>query len=558
MIQRALLLAPLLSPAAPAAIADDDTPGHQADLHFGPMIGGQDIVFDLRTSVPGSLAYVFLGTGNAPLIPANPLIPVIGPTPPGFTVLPTDANGHLRVEIATQPGQFPAQTGVAIFFQAAVVLPTGKLAGSKVKATEIEPAPPVPGFLTDQAASLLPPGFDTLGASEVAAIDYNRDGWVDLVLNSDNDLHLWTNDGTGAFNDDSVNVPFPGDPIANLTVGDLDDDGDPDIVTAGSWDGVVGAIDRLWLNDGAGVFTEDAAFPDGVGLTFDIELGDVDQDGDLDMALAIQPDEIPGAQGTDQIYINTGGSFSADAAYAALATNDDQTNSRAVQFGDVDTNGTLDLYVGKSDSTGLVGGIGQRNRLFFNDGAGTFTDVTDTNILHTWSDNSEDAELVDIDGDGDLDILVSNSLFGVQVDVSGDVMINLGGLQGGTEGVFADNPASFLDFSDPATNIRFGVEAADIDADGDKDVLVMVHDAVIPGGDPQQLLFINDGGSQGGVEGAYIQAAWFDPVNAISNGAALFDADNDGDLEILITANGVVFSDPSQAFRVRLMQNAQL
>ena len=100
------------------------------------------------------------------------------------------------------------------------------------------------------------------------------------------------------------------------------------------------------------------------------------------------------------------------------------------------------------------------------------------------------------------------------------------------------------------------VNAADLEADGDLDVLCTVHDGFVSG--TQQLLFMNQGCSQGGVEGVFAQDTLFDPADAIISGAALFDAEGDGDVDMLLPVNGVITGDPAQGFRTRFMINTYL
>ena len=235
--------------------------------------------------------------------------------------------------------------------------------------------------------------------------------------------------------------------------------------------------------------------------------------------------------------------------------NEDLTDTRGVELGDVDRNGTLDVFVAKSDTAIASITTGEQNRLLLGDGSGGFTDVTATN-LPAFIDNSQDVELADVDGDGDLDAIVGNSVFAVTTASSGDVLINLGGIQGGTEGVFVDNPVSFLEPSTLDNIIRMSVNAGDLDADGDLDALVTVHDGFVSG--TQQMLFYNLGAAGGGGEGFFVQDLLFDPADAIVSGSVLFDADGDGDLDILLPVNGVISGDPAQQFRTRLLMNTHL
>ena len=84
----------------------------------------------------------------------------------------------------------------------------------------------------------------------------------------------------------------------HVELGDLDGDGDLDAFTANS------GANRVWINDGAGVFTDSGQ---GLGdhLSHGVDLGDLDGDGDLDAFVANGDDEA------NRVWVNDGsGSFS--------------------------------------------------------------------------------------------------------------------------------------------------------------------------------------------------------------------------------------------------------
>ena len=116
---------------------------------------------------------------------------------------------------------------------------------------------------------------------DIALADFDRDGDLDaLVTNGFRDTdgfpsRLFLNDGAGQFTDSGqILNPTIG---SHLAVGDLDLDGDLDIFIANS-----DLPDEVWLNDGTGHFSDS-----GLGLEgkFSVKpsLGDLDGDGDLDV-----------------------------------------------------------------------------------------------------------------------------------------------------------------------------------------------------------------------------------------------------------------------------------
>ena len=148
--------------------------------------------------------------------------------------------------------------------------------------------------------------------------------------------------------------------------GDFDGDGDQDLIFP-----VGGTLPVLYYrNDGAGSFT-DTTGAAGLGASPDKPhaciAGDMDNDGDLDVFLAVQYEP-------NRLYINDGsGSFTDEAAARGVAAA--VTNAFTASLGDYDRDGWVDLYVGNYVS---AAGVGEANQLFRNLGNGYFTDVTAT------------------------------------------------------------------------------------------------------------------------------------------------------------------------------------
>ncbi len=164
-----------------------------------------------------------------------------------------------------------------------------------------------------------------------------------------------------------------------------------------------GGRTRLWLNDGAGRFTDATAarMPDlRVRFSWDLELADVDNDADLDALVSCK--RCPGSH----LFRNDGsGTFTEDARGLPQYTNNYEFEAM-----DLDGDGLLDL-VTMNDGE-IVGGnsSSRREHVFRNDGKGRFRDATDA----WWpldANVGEDDNMVaflDYDSDGDADFVVGS------------------------------------------------------------------------------------------------------------------------------------------------------
>ena len=185
-----------------------------------------------------------------------------------------------------------------------------------------------------------------------------------------------------------------------LTVVDIDGDGDLDIVWAngqGYSSAGVALKPRVYVNNGAGVFTDetDIRVPGVTGWFRGVEAGDADGDGDPDLILAQDFNKQP------KLLINNGSGVFADETASRLPV---QTlSSSRAQFADVDNDGDLDIALCNSGTSSRFGS-GQP-KLWLNNGSGVFTDATATNFPVGNISEQMDVIFGDVDGDLDIDTL---------------------------------------------------------------------------------------------------------------------------------------------------------
>lgn len=185
---------------------------------------------------------------------------------------------------------------------------------------------------------------------------------------------------------------------------DYDGDGWQDILLAGGL-----SAPGLYRNlQGAGFVHEARAVFDVTPFTgyMCVTVGDVDNDGD--------PDVFFGRWGANLLYRNDGAGVFTDITTPALAGSVARAFTTAAAFGDYDADGNLDLYVGNYVRTfNFPNHTPEPNALFRGHGDGTFTEVTTpvlagagTALATTWSD---------FDADGDVDLLLGND-FGAFIE----------------------------------------------------------------------------------------------------------------------------------------------
>lgn len=262
---------------------------------------------------------------------------------------------------------------------------------------------------TFAAAETIASGLQNPYESE--AIDFDGDGDIDVLTVATwdaNKVTLSENDGTGNFTTHELAVGAAA--ALSIAVADVNGDGRLDIVTGGSAtlvDGLSsGSTISIGLNNGDGTFAEQTVAAGSYPSVWDVEIADMDGDGDLDI-IGVNPN-------TSSIYIlsNDGtGTF----GEAVEVVGGDATRID-VAVGDVDGDGDIDIV-----STQTAYGGSLKVSFYENDGTGAFTEHV-IDALHQAQEGN--IVLADLDGNGLLDI-VRGGRAGATVETRNDADVAL-------------------------------------------------------------------------------------------------------------------------------------
>lgn len=345
---------------------------------------------------------------------------------------------------------------------------------------------------------------DTYLGSGVSFYDYNKDGWDDITINTEDGLNVnFFKNNNGVFSIDPIVLPNLLYQTKQVNWVDFDNDGDNDIfVTSDTF------YNRLFENDGNLNFTditEVAGFPTTNMLTYGASWGDINNDGFLDVFISNRDGTFTY---TNKLYQNNGDGTFTDVS--ALAGVDESRLSFCSVFFDYNNDGWQDIYVSNDKYT-------TANLLYENNGDGTFTDVSQASETDLVLD-AMTTTIGDFNNDGWFDIYVTNTQ-------QGNALLKNNG-----DGTFSD-----IASSTGTTFNSFAWGAVFLDADNDKDLDLYVSGAFdfdipccLPSAfyeniEGESFAISPDNGFSGDLRESY--------SNAIG------DVDNDGLPDIVVTNN---------------------
>ena len=286
--------------------------------------------------------------------------------------------------------------------------------------------------------------------------------------------------GPVVFTNISSDVDTPTNATYIAPLGDLDADGDLDLATGNS-----GQVNRVYLSNGNGTFASGSDVDTPTNTTRSGTLGDMDGDGDLDLV-------VGNASQVNRIYLSNGNGTFASGGDVDTPTN----NTQGFSVGDVDGDGDLDL---------ITGNFAEVNRVYLGNGSGAFAAGSDVETGTT--NNTRTTSLGDLDGDGDLDLVTGNSNQVNRVYL------------GNGNGTFAAGSNV-----DTPTNNTIAITLGDVDGDGDLDLVTGNYAQV-------NRIYLGNGSgtfASGNDVAATTLGTW---------GVSLGDLDGDSDLDLVVANN---------------------
>ena len=360
----------------------------------------------------------------------------------------------------------------------------------------------------------------------VAAADYDADGDTDLyVVGGDSEPnHLYENQGDGTFVDVAPAVGLDFTHFGSgPAFGDIDGDGDLDLFVGG----VEGS--RYYLAENRNGSFVDVTFRAGINMnaanTISATFYDYDRDADLDLFLGHWGVERLVGDNPETLWRNNGDGTFADATVEAgldereFARGEDP--SFTPNLADIDNDGLGDLLLTSDYTT---------SQFFVNNGDGTFDNITDRDVIVDQAGMG--AAVGDYDNDGDMDWFVT-SIHTLEGRNLGEPFFGNRLYRNIGSGLFEDVTLA-AGVADGGWG--WGSCAADFDNDGNLDIFHVNGWTPLAGIDftVDQVRYFHGLGDASFDERA--EEVGLDDTGQ-GRGVACFDAEGDGDIDLLITNN---------------------
>ena len=359
------------------------------------------------------------------------------------------------------------------------------------------------------------------GVGGAAWLDYDGDGFLDLYITNTSDAKnaLFHNNGDGTFNNVAEQAGVTSETGNTAVVaGDIDNDGCTDLILAGDggFRGNKPSGFRVYANNCDGTFTDisETAGIDRPEVSWSLALGDVNNDGYLDLYAAGLVATGVSFDDRDRLYINNGDRTFTDATDEAGI--DGELVTCSAQFNDYNRDGWTDVFIANCFWPE------SRIELLRNNGDGTFTDVAfDVGLVFSPSghplDYDTDSRMAlafgDYDLDGDLDVFAPGQTDKPMFKNNGDgTYTAIGeqelGLVSGEHG--ANLAVSFTDFDNDRYPDAFYID-------------------VLENSSPLGTLRVNR------ADGSFAEAAEY--LVVFPGGAATGDYDNDGFVDLVVVTS---------------------
>jgi len=310
----------------------------------------------------------------------------------------------------------------------------------------------------------------TLGNSRsfglaIADVDGDKDNDV-FICNYIGTSRLWLNEGAGSFTLSSFNMVST--EVHDAGIADLNGDDWADIFVVNHH-----AQNKIYLNNGAGGFLENDQNIGGANdFPQTIQLADVENDGDIDAI-------IYNYGAPNRIWLNNG-----QGIFSESSIEYGGSNCKGLLLADFNGDTFLDMFLNMRSAP---------NQIWLNDGGGNFV-----NNGYSFGNSGESFDSKDIDGDGDIDIVIC----------------------GGTLSTWLNDGSGTFSPGFTTNELASICRLFDADLDGDQDIITVSHQN-------GNKLWLNDGGGVFSSAGTVFG-------NLQTHSISCKDLDGDSDIDVVL------------------------